>query len=120
MKLVLVALQVAELGELLVARVELAGERLGGCVHDLVRAHVAALREHLAAHVAFVRTLAGVAPLVRLEIAELREALAAGRLAADKGLDTGVGAGVDVEMRLLIEGLSAVGYNAMIALFVLG
>lgn len=75
-ELVLVALEVAELGELLVACVELACEWLCRCVDDLVRSHVAPLCKGLAADFAAVWSFAGVASLMGLEVSQLREALA--------------------------------------------
>jgi hypothetical protein len=80
-----VALQVAQLRERLVARVQLALERLAGVVHGAVRPHVAALREGLAAELAGVGALARVTALVRLEVAELREGLRAAGVAAGLG-----------------------------------
>ena len=75
--------QIPQLRKRLAASVEPARERLDLHVHDAVRAHVAALRERLAAHVAAVGPLARVAALVRLEVAELGEALAAGGFFAE-------------------------------------
>lgn len=76
-ELVLMRLQIPELGELLAAVVELAGERLDLLVDDFVRSDVAALREGLAADVAVVWAFTGVPALVGLQVAQLREALAA-------------------------------------------
>lgn len=60
-------LEVAELGKLLPAFFELAHVRLVLLVHDLVCAYVAPLREPLAADVAVVRPLPGMAAFVGLE-----------------------------------------------------
>jgi hypothetical protein len=75
------------------------------------------LRESFAADVAVVGALAGVAPLVGFEVAELAEALAAGGFFADEGLDARVDAGVDVEVGFLAEGFVAAGEGAFVLLF---
>jgi len=80
-----------------------------------VRADVAVLGEGLAADVAVVGSFAGVASFVGLEVAELAEALAAGGLFAEEGLDAGMGAGVDVEVGFLVEGFVAAGDGALIS-----
>lgn len=102
-ELVLVRLQVAELGELFVAIVEFAGERLDGGVYDLVCANVAVLGESLATNVAVVWTFARVPPFVSLEVAELAESLSARGLFAHERFDAGVCSSVYVQMGLLIE-----------------
>lgn len=61
-------LEIAQLGELLVAVVQLASEGFCGCMYDLVCPDVAMLGESFAANVAVIRTLAGVPSFVRLEI----------------------------------------------------
>ena len=67
------------MGKLLVAAVELAGERLGGCMHDLVSSDIAVLCERLAADVAVIWSLSSVSSFVSLEVADLREPLIAAR-----------------------------------------
>lgn len=74
---VLVRFQIAQLREVLAALVQLASVGLGGRVDDLVRAHVAVLCEGLAARLAVVGPLAGVAAFVGFEVAQLAETLAA-------------------------------------------
>jgi hypothetical protein len=117
MKLILVRLQISQLRELLPALVQLAGVRLRGRVDDFVGAHISVLRESFAADVAVVGALAGMAPLVGFEVAELAEALAAGGFFADEGLDARVDAGVDVEVGFLAEGFVAAGEGAFVLLF---
>lgn len=82
---------------------------------DLVRSHVSVLGEGLAADVAVVGSFAGVSSFVGLEVSELAEALAAGRRFAEEGLDTGVGASVDVEVCFLVESFVAAGDRALIS-----
>ena len=94
--------------------VELAEERFGVRVHDLVRADVAVLCEALAAGCALVGAFAGVAALVGFEVAELGEALVAGRVAAEEGFAAGVRSEVDVEVGFLGEGLAAAGEVAVV------
>ena len=96
-------LEVAQLREGLVAVVKAAhkGFLVGVC--DLVRPHVAALCEALAALVAGERLLARMAALVRAKVAELREPLAAAEFLAHKGLDAGVCPSVNLEVGLLVE-----------------
>lgn len=106
-ELVLMRLEVPELREPLVAVVEFAVEGLHRRVHDLVGSDVAVLGERLAADLALVGSLAGVSALVGFEIAELTESLITGGFPAHKGLDAGMGPGVDFEMSLLVEGFAA-------------
>jgi len=115
-KLVLVALEVAKLCELFVALVKLAGERLRGCMHDLVRSYIAALGESLAADVALVRAFTGMATLVSLQIAELGKSLTTGWLTAHKRLDTSVSACMDFEMSLLVERFVAIRHGTVVPL----
>ena len=81
-----------------------------------MRSHVSVLGEGLAADVAVVWSLTGVSSFVGLEVAELAEALATGGLFAKERLDAGVGAGVDVEVCLLVESFVAPGDRALISL----
>lgn len=60
-------LEISTLRELLVAIVQLAHERLGLLVNDLVSLEVASLREFLATHGTLVWPLPGMSPLVGLE-----------------------------------------------------
>lgn len=115
MEFVLVRLEIAKLGEVLVAVVELAREGLRLGVHDLVRPHVAVLGERLPADVTMIWPLARVPSFVRLEVAELAEALAAGGLFTHERFDTGVGPGVNLQVRLLIERLPTARDVAMVA-----
>ena len=69
MELILVRFQIPELCEGLVARIQPAGVRFGRRVHDLVRAHVAVLREGFVAGRAGVGPFAGVAAFVGFEVA---------------------------------------------------
>lgn len=78
-------------------------------------AYVSVLCECLAADIAVVWTFAGVSSLVCLEIAQLAEALAAGGLLAEEGFHAGVGAGVNVEMCLLVEGFVAARNCALVS-----
>ena len=112
---VLVRFQVAELGEVLAAVVQLASVGLCGRVHDLVRSDVSVLGEGLAADVAVVGSFAGVSSFVGLEVAELAEALATCGFFAEKGLDTCMCTGVNVEMCLLVERFVAAGDCALIS-----
>lgn len=82
---------------------------------DFVRSDVSVLGEGLAADVAVVWSFACVSSFVGLEVAELAEALAACGLFAKEGLDAGVGAGVDVEVCLLVEGFVAAWDRALIS-----
>jgi len=84
-------------------------------VYDLVRAHVAVLGECLAADVAVVWSLAGVPSFVRLEVAQLAKSLAAGGLLAQEWFHASVGARVDVEVGLLVEGFVAARDCALIS-----
>lgn len=59
-------LQVPQLSELLATVIELASERLDLLMNDLMRSYVATLRKSLAALVAVVRSLSGMATLVSL------------------------------------------------------
>jgi len=95
MELVLVRLEVSELGKLLAAIVELAGKGFDLLVDNLVGAHISALSECLPADVAAVRSLSSVASFMSLQIAKLGESLAARRLLAHEGFDTSMGACVD-------------------------
>lgn len=65
---VITYLEISQLGELLAALVEPAGEGLDLLVHDLVRSYVAALGEFLAANVAGIWPFAGVTSLVCLMV----------------------------------------------------
>ena len=69
MELVLMALEIAELSEALVAGVQLAGEWFGRRVDDLVCADIAPLCECLAADVTLIWPFARMSTLVGLEIA---------------------------------------------------
>lgn len=102
-ELVLVALQVAELGELLVALVKAAGEGFGGCVDNLVCSNVTALGECLAAELAAVGPFASVSAFVCLEVAELRKTLATAGFLAHERLDPGVCPSVNLEVGLLVK-----------------
>lgn len=92
---------------MLPAVVQSARVGLCGCVDDLVRSDVSVLGERLAADVAVVWSFACVSSFVGLEVAELAEALTACDFLTEEGLDAGVGAGVDVEVCLLVEGFVA-------------
>lgn len=70
-ELVLMGLEIPELGELLAAVVESTEVRLGLIVYDLVGSYVAALREAFSADFALVWSFTSVSSLVSLEIAEL-------------------------------------------------
>lgn len=54
--------------------------------------------------------------IAHLEIAQLRESLATGRLFANKGLDSGVRAGVDFQVSFLVEALVAARDAAVVSL----
>jgi hypothetical protein len=97
--------------------IQLASVRFRGRVDDFVSSHVSVLGESFAADITVVGTFACVPPLVRLEVAELAEALAAVGLFAEKGFDAGVDAGVDVEVGLLTEGFIAPRGGAFVLLF---
>jgi hypothetical protein len=68
---VLMTLQVAELGKLLVAVIKAASKWLGCRVNDPVCSHIAALSKSLAAKLTAVRTLSGVTAFVSLEVSKL-------------------------------------------------
>lgn len=119
-ELVLVALQVTELGELFVARVQLAGKRLGRGVNNLVCAHVTPLRKRLVTDVALIRPLSSVSSLVCLEVTQLRKPLTTSGLAAYKWLDACVGACVDLQMCLLVERLVTIRHGTSVALSLFG
>jgi hypothetical protein len=112
---VLVRFQIAKLGELFLAVIESAGERLRSGMHDLVCPDIAVLGESFAADVAVIGPFAGVSTLVGLEVAELAEALAAGGFFTHEGFDAGVGAAVDLEVGFLVEGFAAAGDVAEVA-----
>ena len=114
---VLMGFEVAELGELLVAVVQFARERLGRGVDDFMSSNVAVLCKRLAADVTPVRSLARVATLVGLEVAQLAEPLVASRLLAQERFDAGMCAGMDFEMCFLVEGFATVLGLAKISLF---
>lgn len=78
--------------------------------------NVATLGECLAANVAAVWSLSCVAPLVSLEVTELRERLATSWCFAREWLVTSMGADMNLKMRLLVEALVAVGYSALVTL----
>lgn len=106
-KVVLVRLHVAKLGEGLVAAVEDADVGLLALVRLLMGANVAALSKELTADAAGEGLLASVAAHVRLEVAALGEGETAAFAGADVGLGAGVSAAVDVEMSFLDEALVA-------------
>jgi hypothetical protein len=116
-ELVLMRLQIPQLSEMLPALVQLASVGLRGRVDDFVGPHVSVLGEGFAADVAVVRALAGVAPLVGFEVAELAEALVAVGLFAEEGFDAGVDAGVDVEVGFLAEGFVAAGDGTFVLFY---
>lgn len=101
---------------MLAAVVKFARVRLCGRVDNLVRSDVSVLGEGLAADVAVVWSFAGVSSFMGLHVAELAEALATCGFFAKERLHTGVGAGVDVKVCLLVESFVAAGDRALISL----
>lgn len=110
-------LQVAKLSKLLATVVEFAGKRLQMLMNNLVCSNIATLRKSLATNVAVVWSLSGVTTLMSLEVAELREPLAAGWLLAKERLHASVRPRVDLKVRLLIKAFEASSLGALIPLF---
>ena len=76
-------------------------------VNDLVCLKITTLGKCLAADVAAERSLSRVAPLVSLEVTQLREGLATSWSFAREWLFSGMSADVNIKMRLLVEALVA-------------
>lgn len=106
-ELVLVGLEVSELGKCLSTRVQTTHKRSVVFVHELVAPVVASLGKLFATVVVFAhkRLFSGVRSLVCTQVATLGEPLATARNVALVGLVAGVGPFVDVEMCLLVEAL---------------
>ena len=117
MELILMRLQIPQLRKMLPTLIQLASIRFSSGVHDFVSPHISVLGESFAADVAVVGALAGVAPLVGFEVAELAEALVAVEFLAEERFDAGVDAGVDVEVGFLAKGFVAAGDGAFVLLF---
>lgn len=109
MELVLVGLEVSELGEGLSARVQTTHKRSVVLVHQFMGAVVASLGKLFAAIVVFAnkRLFARVRPLVGAQVATLGESLAAARNVTLVRLVASMGSFVDVEMCFLVEALVA-------------
>lgn len=73
MELVLVRLQVAELGELLATVIKLACKGFDLLVDDFVCANIASLSKGFAADIAAIGPLPSVSSFVCLEVSQLRE-----------------------------------------------
>lgn len=70
--------EVTQLCKLFPTVIQLASEGLDLLMHDLVSPNITPLSERFPADLTLVRTLSSVAPLMRLQVAKLRERLTAG------------------------------------------